>query len=73
MSEQQLREQMCEAIRSAEAAAHRTAEDAYQEASYAGEAAGLTGISKPQQLLVVGACRQAVTLQCFLIRLTPVS
>ncbi len=35
--EQQLRQQMCDAIHAAEAEAHRKVEDSYQEASYAGE------------------------------------
>lgn len=38
IAEQQLRDEMCEAVRSAEAEAHKRAEDAYQEASYAGAA-----------------------------------
>jgi hypothetical protein len=46
LSEQELREQMCEAVRSAEAQATRKAEDAYQEASYAGEACALFCSSK---------------------------
>lgn len=37
LAEQQLRQQMCEAVRTAEADAHKKAEDAYQEAAYAGE------------------------------------
>lgn len=35
--EQQLRSQMCDAIKSAEAEAHRKVEDSYQEASFAGD------------------------------------
>lgn len=38
--EAQLRGQMCDAIRSAEAEAHRKVEDSYQEASFAGEQGG---------------------------------
>jgi hypothetical protein len=36
IAEQQLRDEMCDAVRAAEADAHKKAEDAYQEASYAG-------------------------------------
>jgi hypothetical protein len=36
-SERSLRVQMCDAIRAAEAEAHRKVEDSYQEASFAGE------------------------------------
>lgn len=37
IAEQQLRDEMHDAVRAAEAEAHKKAEDAYQEASYAGE------------------------------------